>query len=131
MEAGSPVGIYRLLRTVCPHAERRWLDALFAELSCIEGVRSRGQWLFGATGMLLDGYGRLLKSLPTVASLVLLFAVLLSGLLAVAEYEGFGLEDDWFRMLTVGLCTVLVANLIRKLRSLWSWDTLQSPNRPE
>ena len=110
--------LYRLSRRACPPADRPWVDALFAELEAVEPGRDRLLWLLGAAGLLLDRYVRLLSFSLSRASLICLAAALTFGWLAIIEYEGLAVEDDWYgpvaALSTAALVCVSFLNLRRQ-----------------
>ena len=107
----------RITRAAFPRDDRRWADALLAELAAIETGRGRLLWLLGAPWLLLDRYALRLAGLITPASLICLVATLVFGVLAFTEYEGLAIEDDWYPMITLifvaGLFCVSFLNLRR------------------
>jgi hypothetical protein len=110
--------LHRISRGACPAADRPWLDALFAELEAIDSGRGRLLWLLGATHLVFDRYVAVLFS---PLNLLLLAAAILFGWMAVIEYEGLAVEDDWYGPIALifvaGLIAVSVVNL---RRNIWS-----------
>ncbi|HWC30157.1 MAG TPA: hypothetical protein VG845_08760 [Dehalococcoidia bacterium] len=109
--------LHRISRLALPPDDRRWLDALFAEADAVESAPARLLWLFGAAGLLLN---RNLAALCSPVSLLLLLATGFFATLAVIEYEGLALEDDWYGPIATLLATTLVGvwavNLRRRHR---------------
>jgi hypothetical protein len=110
--------LYRISRGVCPSSDRPWLDALFAELESIETSRGRLLWLLGATHLVFDRY---LAALLRPINLLLLTGATLFAGMAITEYEGLAVEDDWYgpiaMIFVAGWIAVSVVNLRRNIRS--------------
>jgi hypothetical protein len=109
--------LHRISRGLCAPPDRPWLDALFAELETIETGRGRLLWLLGAAHLVFDRY---LAALLSPSNLFLLAAAVLFAWLAITEYEGLAVEDDWYGPIAVsfvaGLIAVSVVNLRRNIR---------------
>ena len=113
--------LHRLSRRACPAVDRPWLDALFAELEAIETGRGRLLWLLGATHLVFDRY---VAALLSPVNLLLLAAAVFFAWMAIMEYEGLAVEDDWYgpvaAIFVAGLIAVSVVNLRRNIRGVRS-----------
>jgi hypothetical protein len=111
--------LHRLSRSVCPAIDRPWVDALFAELEAIETGRGRVLWLLGATHLVFDRY---VAALLSPVNLLLLAAAALFAWMAIMEYEGLAVEDDWYgpvaAIFVAGLIAASVLNLRRSTRGV-------------
>jgi hypothetical protein len=108
--------LHRISRSPYHAPDRRWVAALLAELATIQGRRARMLWLLGATGMLFGHYTRSLAALLTPVSLVCAAAALLFGVLAITEYEGLAVEDDWYPLIAAAAAAALICVSVFNLR---------------
>ena len=108
--------VQRAAATICPHRERRWVHAMFAELGAIEGSSPRLDWVLGASSIVLTAVR--LRALATlslrmrvamlVALGVALGAALGSGLLTYADSDALVSGDGLLALLSVGATATLV-----------------------
>jgi hypothetical protein len=110
--------LYRISRLACPAADHPWLDALFAEAEAIDSGRGRLLWLAGAAGLLFDRQARVLATLLSPLSLLLLCASVLCSWLALIEFEGLAPEDDWYGPAAAVLAGLLAAVSISRIKRL-------------
>ena len=108
--------LHRISRGLCPAADRRWVDALFAELDAIDSLRGRALWLLGAIGIMLDRNVWRLAAAVTPASMACLVAAVCFGALAIIEYEGLALEDDWYGPIAAGFAAGLIGVSVLNVR---------------
>ena len=112
----GPGLVQRAAAAICPNVERRWVHAMFAELSAIEGSGRRVDWALGAASIVLEAVR--LRALATlslrmrvamlVALGVALGAALGSGLLTYADSDALISGDDLLALLSVGATATLV-----------------------
>jgi hypothetical protein len=90
--------VHRVIRIICPRAERGWLDAMFAELPSIDDGGARVSWTAGAAGTLAAVVRmRAVNVVPPslwVAIALSLTGVVLFALGSQFEVEGAGMDDD-------------------------------------
>ena len=103
-------------RLACPPADRRWVDALFAECDAIESRRERLIWLLGGAGLVVNSNATRLASAMSPLSLLLLLVATVFAVMAVIEYEGLAFEDDLYGVVAVLLGAGLVAVAARNIR---------------
>ena len=113
MHAGMPRRlIHRGAAAICPSGQRRWVDAMFAELASIDGPGRRMSWMLGATAIVLaaiEARALIMLSLRMrVAIVVALGAALVTGILSHADHQAALLDDD----LLAALCGVAAAVLV-------------------
>ena len=108
-------GIFRRAASaVCPPADRRWLDAMFAELAFVDGRGQRLRWLFGA-GAIVTAVIRA-RTVAVVPAPVLWAAAIALPLAlvfaagAALGFEGLGIDDDVY-LLAATVSSVLVLAL--------------------
>lgn len=94
-----PQGIlHRTARTVCPRAERGWVDAMFAELDSVDSSRRTG-WTLGAFAIALSGIRLRAATVPAViwgGIVLMLGAVVLFAMGSHSEVEALLMDDDVF-----------------------------------
>jgi hypothetical protein len=93
-----------------------WLDALFAEADAIETANERGLWLLGAFGFLTNRLIDRAVSTFTWMSFVCFTATAVFGVMAVTEYEGLLLDDDWYPALALAAVLTLIGVSLANLR---------------
>lgn len=92
--------LHRLTAMICPASERAWIDAMFAELTAIDGGGVRLRWMLGAAAI-VGSVIRLRAALfvPGVlwwAIVVALHAVVLFAIGGNSDFEGLQMDDDVF-----------------------------------
>ncbi len=102
----------RLALAACQPADRPWVNALFRELSVIDGAKPRALWMLGATHFVLTGSrergAALLTNRLHIAIPLAFCAAVLSAAVSQAGYEGLGADDDLFLGLALALGATLV-----------------------
>ncbi len=92
--------LHRLTAMACPANERAWIDAMFAELTAIDGGSVRLRWMLGAAAI-VGSVVRLRAAMfvPGVlwwAIVVALHAIVLFSIGGNSDFEGFRMDDDVF-----------------------------------
>jgi hypothetical protein len=85
-------------RAIAPHAERRWIDAMFAELDAVEPER-RGQWIRGSLVTAWSAVSMRMRTLPSAIWGGMVLATSLLVLFSIGsrtETEVLLAEDDIF-----------------------------------
>lgn len=108
----GPGLIQRAAAAICPVGQRRWVHAMFAELSAIDGPGSRMSWMLGAGGIVLAAIeARALTMLSLrmrVAIVVALGAALVCGVLSYVDIQAALLDDDLLAALSAAAAAALV-----------------------
>ena len=88
-----------IVRRTCPPSDRRWLDAMLAELQAVEGRWSRFAWILGVARFAAVRRRERVASLVTnrhVVGLIVLLTAAISAFLSQGASESLGLDDDLF-----------------------------------
>ena len=105
-----------VVRLACPPSDRRWVDALFAECDAIESRGERFAWALGAASLVVNRNSNRLVSVASPLSLLLLLGATVFTVMAVIEYEGLALEDDWYGVIAALLSVSMLAVAAHNIR---------------
>lgn len=92
--------VQRCATAICPPAGRRWVEAIIAETTAIDGPWQRARWLIGLTRVLAASIGAeagaLLSGRHRWGMALALCAAALCGAVFIMGYEALGFDDDVF-----------------------------------
>lgn len=90
--------VYRIARLACPRGEREWVDAMFAELECVDET-GKAPWMMGALGVAGSAIWLRAGTVPTViwwGMAILVAALALFSMGSRSEVEALLMDDDVF-----------------------------------
>ncbi len=92
--------VQRLATAICPPASRRWIEAMIAETSAIDGPWRQARWLIGMAPVLAGSIGAqadaLLSGRQRWGMALALCTAALCGAVFLMGFEALGLDDDVF-----------------------------------
>ena len=92
--------VQRCAAAICPPASRRWIEAMIAETSVIDGPWQRARWLIGVTRVLAGSIsteaGALLSGRQRWGMALALCTAAACGAVFIIGYEALGFDDDVF-----------------------------------
>jgi hypothetical protein len=105
----------RVALAACPPRDRPWVEAMFAEISAVEGRGSRLAWVMGAIQFVASrNLGRGATFLSRRLNLAIAFALcasIVSAALFRLEFEGYGVDDNLFLLLAAGFAAICLGFL--------------------
>jgi hypothetical protein len=114
---------YGLVSRLCPPGDRRWVDAVFAELSSIDGHRTRAIWLLGLSSIVFFALRARTAGLSIqlrLSFLLALVAWVIFGAMALSGSEGLGLDDDLYIGSAMAAAAALVATAAGAMRRIFN-----------
>lgn len=115
--------VQRLATAICPPSSRRWIDAMIAETSAVDGPWRQAVWLIGVTRVLAGSIGAeadaLLSGRQRWGMALALCTAALCGAVFIMGYEALGLDDDVFLAIGSGSGAILAAMGFHALNTIF------------
>ena len=118
--------LQRAATTICPAAERQWVDAMFAELAAIDRPAGRACWVLGAAAIVLAAINARIAttlSLRLRISIAIAFGLALgAAVISYIDVQAALLDDELLAAFSVLAAITLLGLATAAVRNVFSYS---------